>query len=92
MTFMFTYTLRPGTVPEAASRFLSGKGTPPESIKMLGRWHKVDGSGGYVLLETDDLPKLFEFSAFWSDVLEMHGSPIIEDADAGAGLAAVYGK
>jgi hypothetical protein len=59
---------------------------------MLGRWHKADGSGGYVLLDTDDLAKLFEFSASWTDVLEMHGSPVVDDADCGAGLAAVYGK
>lgn len=91
MRFMYTYALRPGCVPEAANRFLSPKAMPPEGITLLGRWHKADSSGGFVLIETADLAKLFEFSASWSDVLEIHVSPVVEDEAAGAGLAKVYG-
>ena len=54
MLVMSTYTIRPGCVPEAASRFLSGKATPTTGVKILGRWHKTDASGGYTLFEADD--------------------------------------
>jgi hypothetical protein len=92
MIVMSTYTIRPGCVPEAVSRFLSGKATPTTGIKILGRWHKTDSSGGYTLFETDNPAALFEFAASWADVLETHSSLVIEDAEAGSALAKVYGK
>ena len=92
MKFMSTYEIRPGCVPEAAARFLGGKATPPAGIKILGRWHKMDCSGGYTLYESDDAAKMYEFAASWADVLENHSTAVIEDAEAGAALAKTYGK
>jgi len=92
MKVMSTYSIRPGCVPEAVKRFLGGKATPMAGVKILGRWHKTDGSGGFTLFETDDPAKLFEFAASWTDVLENHSSTVIEDAEAGAALGRVYGK
>ena len=92
MKVMSTYSIRPGCVPEAVGRFLGGKATPPAGVKILGRWHKTDASGGYTLFETDDPAKLFEFAAAWSDVLENHTNVVIEDAEAGPVLGRVYGK
>ncbi|UWZ83442.1 DUF3303 domain-containing protein [Occallatibacter riparius] len=91
MKIMSTYSLRAGCVPEAANRFISGKGTPPAGITLLGRWHKSDSSGGYALYETDDPAKLFEFAASWSDVLELHSHLVVEDDVAGPALAKIYG-
>jgi Protein of unknown function (DUF3303) len=92
MLFMSTYTIRAGCVPEAASRFLSGKATPGSGVKILGRWHKSDASGGYTLFEGDSPAALYEFAASWADVLETHSNVVVEDADAGAALAKIYGK
>jgi hypothetical protein len=92
MLVMSTYTIRAGCVPEAASRFLSGKATPTTGVKILGRWHKTDSSGGYTLFEADDSAALYAFAASWADVLETHSSLVIEDAEAGPALAKIYGK
>ncbi|HZZ39940.1 MAG TPA: DUF3303 family protein [Acidobacteriaceae bacterium] len=92
MKVMSTYAIRPGCVPEAAQRFLGGKATPPTGVKILGRWHKADASGGFTLFETDDPAKLYEFAASWTDVLENHSTVVIEDAEAGAALGKIYGK
>jgi hypothetical protein len=92
MKFMSQFSVRPGCVPEAAQRFLSGKATPPAGVKIVGRWHKTDGSGGYTLFETDNPAILYEFSASWIDVLENHSTVVIEDAEAGQALAKVFGK
>ena len=92
MKFMSTYSIRPGCMPEAAKRFLSGKAVPPAGVKLLGRYHKIDGSGGFTLSETDDPAKLYEFAASWGDVLEVHSHVVIEDADAGPVLGRVFGK
>jgi Protein of unknown function (DUF3303) len=92
MKFLSTFSVRPGCWQEAASRFLAGKGQPTQGVKLLGRWHNTDLSGGFSLIETDDPAAAYAYSVQWSDVLEMHTHPVIEDADAGPALAQRYGS
>lgn len=90
MKVMSTYSIRPGCTHEAVNRFLAGKAQPPAGVKILGRWHKADSSGGYTLMESDNPTLLFEFSAAWGDVLETHSTLVLEDAEAGPVLAKVF--
>jgi hypothetical protein len=90
MKFMSTWAIRPGATKEAVARFLAGQGTPPPGVKLLGRWHKADGSGGYTLTESDNPAALYESAVAWADVLEIHGGAVVEDADAGPILAKLY--
>ena len=92
MKFMTAYTVRPGCVKEATARFLAGEGAPVEGSKLLGRWHKIDGSGGYALYESDSPEALFNGAIRWADVLEIHGSVVVEDNAAGAALAKYHSK
>jgi hypothetical protein len=61
-------------------------------VKILGRWHNTDLSGGFVLAEIDDPTAGYADAVQWSDVLELHTHPVIEDAQAGPALAKRYGK
>jgi hypothetical protein len=92
MKFMSTWTVLPGTLRETVDRFLGGQGQPPEGVTLLGRWHKADCSGGFVLFETSNPGAFYESAAVWADVLEIHTVPVIEDADAGPILAKVFKK
>ena len=92
MKVMVTWTVRPGAVKEAVDRFLATGGTPTDGLKMLGRWHKTDSSGGFALYETDSAAALSANSARWVDVLETHDHVVIEDAEAGPILAKAFGK
>jgi Protein of unknown function (DUF3303) len=92
MKVLVTWAVRQGAVKEAVGRFLAGKAAPPEGVKLLGRWHKTDCSGGFALYETDSPAALFTASAEWTDVLESHDSLVVEDAEAGPVLAKVFGK
>jgi hypothetical protein len=92
MKFMATWALLPGSVKTAAEQFLAGGGGEPEGLKVLGRWHNVDCSGGFVLYETSDAAKLHLGAAKWADLLEMTTVPVIEDSEAGPNLAATFGK
>jgi hypothetical protein len=92
MKIFSSYTIRPGCVAEAAKRFLAGSATPPAGLKLLGRWHKTDGSGGYSLFEADNLATVYEFSVTWADVLEIHDHVVVEDSEIGPALAKVFGK
>jgi Protein of unknown function (DUF3303) len=92
MKFMSTWAVKPGGTKEAVERFLAGEGAPPEGVKLLGRWHKVDCSGGFTLSETNNPAALFENAAQWNDVLEIHTTAIVEDAEAGAAFVKVFKK
>jgi hypothetical protein len=92
MKFMSTWTVLPGTLREAANRFLAGQGQPPEGVTLLGRWTKTACSGGFGLFETSNPAALFEGAAVWADVLEIHTVPVVEDADVGAVFAKIFKK
>lgn len=92
MKFMTTWSFPTGTIPEAAVRFLAGEATPPEGVKLLGRWHNTDCSGGFVLVECNDPVALYADAVKWADLLELNTVPVIEDGDAGPVLASRFKK
>ena len=82
MKFMLTFTIKPETKArdEAIARFKKTGGQPPKGTKLLGRWTAADFSGGFDLLESDDVRALTEFALMWSDLLDLKIVPVIEDA------------
>jgi hypothetical protein len=64
---------------EGIGRFQKTGGQPPKGVKLLGRWTRVDGSGGVALVETDDPRALTEFSFMWNDLMELTTVPVLED-------------
>lgn len=92
MRFMTTWAFPTGNIPEAAARFLAGQAAPPAGVKLLGRWHKTDCSGGFVLVECDDPALLYADAVKWGDLLELHTTPVLEDGDVGPLLASRFKK
>ena len=92
MKFMQTWTLIPGSVKDAAEQFLAGGGGEPEGVKLLGRWHNVDCSGGFSLFESDNAAAVHLGAAKWADLLEINTVVVIEDAEAGPNLVTVFKK
>ena len=82
MKFMLTFTIKSETKArdEAIARFKKTGGQPPKGTKLLGRWTAADFSGGFDLLESDDVRALTEFALMWSDLLDLKIVPVIEDA------------
>jgi Protein of unknown function (DUF3303) len=85
MKFMLTFSLKPDTKvrDEAIGRFKATSDRPPKGAKLLGRWTAADFSGGFDLLESDDVRALTEFSLMWSDLMELKIVPVIEDSELG---------
>jgi hypothetical protein len=92
MKILTSWTVRPGAVKEAVSRFAAGKAAPPAGLKILGRWYRADGSGGFGLYEADSAAAYAEFAAMWTDLLEIHESLVIDEAEFGAVVTKVFGK
>lgn len=89
MKFMLTFTIKPEARgrDEAIARFKATGGQPPQGAKLLGRWTAADFSGGFDLIESDDVKALTEFSLMWSDLMELRLVPVLEDAELGEVLA-----
>ena len=87
MKFMIPFSMKPPQFRAAVSRFLETGAGPPDGVKMLGRWH--GGATGWVLAETDDTTKLYEWTARWNDLLEFTVVPVLEDAELGQVLSKV---
>jgi hypothetical protein len=89
MKFMLTFTIKPETKgrDEAIARFKKTGGQPPKGATLIGRWTAADFSGGFVLLESESVAALTEFSLMWSDLMEMRVVPVIEDASLAEVLA-----
>ncbi|HWG49525.1 MAG TPA: DUF3303 family protein [Candidatus Acidoferrales bacterium] len=83
MRFMLTFEWMPDAAKqaEAIERFRKTGGQPPKGAKLLGRWTRADFSGGFDLIETDDLKTLVEFSLAWSHLMRLNIIPVLEDAE-----------
>jgi hypothetical protein len=92
MKFISTWSLLPGSVKAAAEQFLAGGGLEAPGVTLLGRWHKVDCTGGFSLYESSNAAALHLGAGKWSDLLAMTIVPVIEDAEAGPNLVATFGK
>jgi hypothetical protein len=83
MKFILTFAWDPdkATQNEGIARFLKTGGQPPPGARLLGRWTRLDFSGGYVLLESDDPKALTEFALGWSDLMALEIVPVLEDQE-----------
>ena len=57
-----------------------------EHIKIVGRWHKLGGSGGVCVCETDSHDELNSWMLNWSPLCDIEVEPIVDDASSRASL------
>ncbi|MBI2186818.1 MAG: DUF3303 family protein [Acidobacteria bacterium] len=83
MKFILTFAWEPDRQrrDEGIARFLKTGGMPPKGATLLGRWTRLDLSGGFVLLESDDPKALAEFGLMWNDLMSLSIAPVAEDAE-----------
>jgi Protein of unknown function (DUF3303) len=88
MKFMLIFNWNPDaeTRTKAVLRFRKSGGLPPEGVKLLGRWTRADLSGGFDLIEADDVTKLFEFAYLWGDLMKLEIFPVLDDQQLSAAL------
>ncbi len=85
MKYIVSWSLPHATFNAAVGRFLQAGGLPPAGVKMIGRWHGMNGHG-FAVVETTDAKALYAWVAEWSDLMPIQTTPCLEDADAGAVL------
>lgn len=89
MKFLISWSQPQSTYRSAIAHFLEGGGKPPAGVKMIGRWHGMNGTG-FAVAETNDAKALYAWFAEWSEFLPLQTTPVVEDADAGEVLSALH--
>jgi hypothetical protein len=80
MTFLIEYQISPKHRDAAQARFKQTGGMPPSGVKMVARWHRATGGGGFVLAETDSAEALANWTQAWSDLLVFSSiTPVVDD-------------
>jgi hypothetical protein len=82
MKYISHWKLPPSTIEAAIKKFLETGGVPPAGVKMLGRWHGMNGQG-FAIFESDDPKAMYEWYTQWAVVMELTITPCVEDAEAG---------
>ena len=75
MKFISSWSVPQGTFNAAVARFLETGGAPPEGVKMLGRWHGMDGKG-FAISESTDPKAMYRWTAQWADLLPLTVTPL----------------
>ena len=88
MRFISSWTFPPGHLNPAIKRFLETGGTPPEGVKMLGRWHGMDGRG-FAISEATDIKAIYRSYVEWADLHELTVTPCVDDTELGPILASL---
>ena len=79
MLFIVGDTITPNARDASIKKFLQTGGMPPEGIQMLSRYHKIDGSGGIAVCETDDPGLIASFAIDWTGLMDIKISPVVDD-------------
>jgi hypothetical protein len=90
MKTMVVWSLKPGaSLSEGIRRFLAGEAAAEPGTTILGRWHSVDLSIGFTLVESDDPTPHYVTGVKWSDILDIRTYIVLEDSEVGPILASM---
>ena len=87
MKYMITFPLTHHAYKERIARFLDTGAPPPEGLTQLGRWFTASHNRGFMLVETDDHQRLFEFVSEWTDIMDFEIDPVVTEEEAAAVLS-----
>ena len=90
MKFIATWKIQAGQTKAVAQAFLTSGAGAHEGMEILGRWHAPGSAKGWVLVQ-GDVTAIGSHMAEWGAYLDIDITPVIEDEQAGAALAKVYG-
>ena len=76
MLFLNIYSYKEGKREEIIARRLEKGRGEPDGVKIIGEWTALEGSGGYLLFETDKPD--YSWTLAWSDLLDMQIIPVVD--------------
>ena len=78
---------RKGTI----KKFMETGGMPPEGATMLSRFHNVDGTGGFAIVESDSPAALADYALDWNGMIQINITPLMDDETISSVLGKKFG-
>ena len=88
MLFKMAWTHSPEARDRTIKQFMETGGMPPENIELVSRYHNLDGTGGFAILESSDAAALADYALDWNGLMEI----VITRMMADETIAGVLGK
>ena len=52
---------------------------PPEGVELLSRYHNLDGTGGFAILESTSAAALADYALDWNGLIKIEITAIMDD-------------
>jgi len=79
MLFKLAWTHSPEARNETIKKFMETGGMPPEGVELLSRYHNVDGTGGFAILESTNAAALADYALDWNGLIKIEITAIMDD-------------
>lgn len=79
MLFKLAWTHTPEARDKTIKQFMATGGMPPEGVELLSRYHNLDGTGGFAILESTNPAALADYALDWNGLIKIEITPIMDD-------------
>ena len=79
MLFKLAWTHSPEARNETIKKFMETGGMPPEGVELISRYHNVDGTGGFAILESTSAASLADYALDWNGLIKIEITAIMDD-------------
>jgi len=79
MLFKLAWTHTPEARDETIKKFMEPGGMPPEGVELISRYHNVDGTGGFAILESTSAAALADYALDWNGLIKIEITAIMDD-------------
>ena len=79
MLFKLAWTHTPEARDKTIKQFMATGGMPPEGVELFSRYHNLDGTGGFAILESTNPAALADYALDWNGLIKIEITPIMDD-------------
>ena len=79
MLFKLTWTHTPQARNETIKKFMETGGMPSEGVELISRYHNLDGTGGFAILESTNASALADYALDWNGLIKIEITAIMDD-------------
>jgi hypothetical protein len=79
MLFKLAWSHTPQARNETIKKFMETGGMPPEGVELISRYHNLDGTGGFAILESTNASALADYALDWNGLIKIEITAIMDD-------------
>ena len=79
MLFKLAWTHTPEARDATVRKFMATGGMPPDGVEMLSRYHNLDGTGGFAILDSTNAAALADYALDWNGLIKIEITAIMDD-------------